>query len=98
LIIGVLGVANQVRIKRLLAFSSIHHLGWILICNCIYDYGCVNYLLVYSIIILSVIIIFSKYEGLNFNFIGRVNEKYLLILGLLSMGGMPPILGFFLKW
>lgn len=96
--IGVLGIINQVRIKRLLAYSSIHHIGWMLICNCVYDYIWVSYLLIYSIIILRIIVILSKYEGLNFNFINKVNEKYILMLGLLSIGGVPPMLGFFLKW
>jgi len=98
LVIGVLGVVNQIYIKRLIAFSSIHHIGWMLICNYIYDYMWLRYLFIYIFIVLRIIIILSKYEGLNFNFLGRVRERYLLIISLLSIGGMPPILGFFLKW
>lgn len=98
IVIGLLGIINQVRIKRLLAFSSIHHIGWMLICLYIYDYFWVRYLVMYSFLIFSVVVILSKNEMTTFNLLGKVNEKNLLVFGLLRIGGMPPILGFFLKW
>lgn len=98
IVVGVVGIINQIRIKRLLAFSSIHHIGWILICNFIYDIVWLIYLAIYTFIILRLIVIILKYEGINFNLLGKVYEKYIFILRLLSIGGIPPILGFFLKW
>jgi len=44
-----------------------------------------------------VVVILSKNEIITFNLLGKVNEKYLLVFGLLSIGGIPPMLGFFLK-
>lgn len=98
LYVGLIGVINQTRIKRLLAYSSIHHNGWILMCVYIYDYFWLIYLILYSFLIFSIIVIISKNEILNFSLLRKINEKNILIFGLLSIGGIPPILGFFLKW
>lgn len=98
ILIGALGIINQTNIKRLIAYSSIHHIGWLLVCVYINIYIWVIYLIIYRFIILGVIFIFSKNENFYINILLKVNEKWILVLGLFSIGGLPPILGFFLKW
>lgn len=97
LLVGVLIILNQVKIKRILAYSSIHHLGWIIILlNLNLDFWLV-YLFIYIIIIVPLIYLFRiiNVETL-IDLIGR-RIRWLVILGILSIGGIPPILGFYMK-
>lgn len=98
LLFGILGSLNQIHIKRLLAFSSIHHIGWLLICNNI-DRGIwIVYLLIYMFVIFSVILIFSYFEIENLIGVNKYKNKWWFLLRILRIGGMPPFLGFFIKW
>lgn len=98
LIIGAVGRFNQSDLKRFIAYSSIHHLGWILISRLLYDNIWILYLFIYSFVLLNVLFIFNYYDLININMISKCKNKFSLILGILRMGGIPPILGFFLKW
>nr|YP_006576347.1 NADH dehydrogenase subunit 2 [Ixodes ricinus]AEM23565.1 NADH dehydrogenase subunit 2 [Ixodes ricinus] len=100
--IGSLGGLNQTSLKKILAFSSISHLAWMMALI----FSCHNfwmlYLLIYSMILIKIIKTFMK----NYNFsILNLNSmkltffnKMVMISFFLSLGGMPPFLGFFMKW
>nr|YP_010248807.1 NADH dehydrogenase subunit 2 [Phintella cavaleriei]QTT58085.1 NADH dehydrogenase subunit 2 [Phintella cavaleriei] len=99
LLMGIFGSFNQNNIKQLLGYSSIHHLGWI------YMIGMNNgeifwllYLMLYSVVLLSVVILLIKGEVINFIKMYSSEYKLLFILSMLSMAGLPPLLGFYLKW
>lgn len=98
LMIGAIGRFNQNDLKRFMAYSSIHHLGWILISRLLYDNIWILYLFIYSFVLLNVLFMFNYYNLVNINIISKCKNKFRLILGILSIGGIPPILGFFLKW
>lgn len=98
LMIGAIGRFNQNDLKRFMAYSSIHHLGWILISRLLYDNIWILYLFIYSFVLLNVLFMFNYYDLVNINIISKCKNKFRLILGILSIGGIPPILGFFLKW
>lgn len=98
LVVGAIGRFNQSDLKRFIAYSSIHHLGWILISRLLYDNIWILYLFIYSFVLLNVLFIFNYYDLININIISKCKSKFRLILGILSIGGIPPILGFFLKW
>nr|YP_010904388.1 NADH dehydrogenase subunit 2 [Heteropoda venatoria]WCS92208.1 NADH dehydrogenase subunit 2 [Heteropoda venatoria] len=98
LIFGVVGSFNQVHMKRLLAFSSIHHIGWLLMCNLVDSKVWIVYLLMYVLVIGSVILILSYFEIENLMGMSKSKSKWWFLLSMLSMGGMPPFLGFFLSW
>nr|UFZ13398.1 NADH dehydrogenase subunit 2 [Neohermes filicornis] len=102
LIIGAIGGFNQTNLRSLMAFSSINHLGWILSAMLINENLWMTYFLFYSF--LSIIIVYSfnnfqiyhinqLYSSLNFNLI----LKFFLLMNLLSLGGLPPFLGFLPK-
>lgn len=93
---------NQNSIRKILAISSINNSSWIIIIIIINEIIWFNYFIIYSIINLLIINIFYKY---NINYINQIkffnfrffNKLNLLIL-ILSIMGLPPIIGFFIKW
>nr|YP_010937255.1 NADH dehydrogenase subunit 2 [Ixodes loricatus]WKW95212.1 NADH dehydrogenase subunit 2 [Ixodes loricatus] len=101
-LIGSLGGFNQTSLKKILAYSSITHLSWILTLIMMSQNFWVIYFLIYSFILLKIIFLLKKNE---FSLIVNLNlmkvpflEKLFLLTLLLSLGGMPPFLGFLTKW
>nr|ACF04907.1 NADH dehydrogenase subunit 2 [Calyptraea chinensis] len=102
-LIGGLGGYNQSQIRALLAYSSISHLGWIFF-SCIYsETVMVIYLAIY------IMITFGLFLSLLHSnlFIMKVSKKMLdsmvsakitMMVLFLTLGGLPPFLGFFSKW
>nr|YP_009655366.1 NADH dehydrogenase subunit 2 [Epeus alboguttatus]QCL18083.1 NADH dehydrogenase subunit 2 [Epeus alboguttatus] len=98
LLVGVLGSFNQSNIKELLAYSSIHHLGWIMLIMMKGNLSWMLYLLMYGLVLFSIIHVLILNNIIYFYMMYKCKNKIWFILGMLSMAGMPPLLGFFLKW
>jgi len=110
LIIGCIGGVIQSKIKRLLAYSAINHIGFILLGVLSVDTFGVQSSIVYmtNYIILSIIffsIILIVYNTSNLYITQLVGMSRLnpvlgitLTLGLLSVAGIPPLSGFFAKF
>nr|UYB78730.1 NADH dehydrogenase subunit 2 [Ornithodoros turicata] len=97
---GSLGGLNQFSIRKILAFSSITHLAWMLSLIMLNSNMWLMYMLIYTTI-LAFIINFMHINSMNFinqtiSF-SKENSLYIIIL-LMSLGGMPPMIGFFMKW
>lgn len=93
---------NQIRLRKILAYSSINHIAWILIglINSIYIW--LIYFLVYVVSNFNLIFIFSKFNIFNINQLNTLKlsflEKGIISLNFLSLAGLPPIIGFLPKW
>nr|UNO54144.1 NADH dehydrogenase subunit 2 [Dermacentor (Indocentor) sp.] len=92
---------NLKLIKKILIFSSISHQGWML-CLIIKKINFwMMYLIVYSWIIFNIIKSCKKFKMYSFSKITinkmNYNEKMNFISQFMSLGGMPPFLGFFMK-
>lgn len=98
LIIGIYGSMNQSDLKQLIAYSSVHHLGWIIILILGKEFVWIIYLLIYSIILYTVFIVLARDNIINFSILFCSKYKVIFMLSILRIGGIPPILGFFLKW
>lgn len=98
LIIGVLGSFNQTNIKHLLAYSSIHHLGWIIIIGILCNIRWILYLIIYGLVLFSVIILLFKDNVIDLRYLYSSKYKIIYIINILRIGGIPPLLGFYLKW
>lgn len=98
LVVGVIGRINQVGIKELIAYSSVHHIGWIIVRFIVRDDFWWIYLLIYRIILLRVIIILDNELISQIFSVIKFERKILITLIILNLGGVPPIIGFFLKW
>uniref|UniRef100_A0AAU7E466 NADH-ubiquinone oxidoreductase chain 2 n=1 Tax=Unilepidotricha sp. 1 SJR-2024a TaxID=3158271 RepID=A0AAU7E466_9NEOP len=93
---------NQTSLRKILAFSSINHLGWMIIAIMISNNLWNFYFIIY---LFMMILICSTFHLLNFFFINqmffnKMNNmiKLSIFLNFLSLGGMPPLLGFLPKW
>ncbi len=98
-----LGGLNQTQLRPLLAYSSIGHISWILAARIRSYSSRILYLIIYILITLSLISLFSSSSSysnltsLNISSTSTINTTNLFIL-VLSLGGLPPFLGFFPKW
>nr|UEV86548.1 NADH dehydrogenase subunit 2 [Leucoma chrysoscela] len=101
-IIGALGGLNQTSLRKLMAFSSINNLGWMLSSMMISESLWFFYLLIYSFLISIMCLLFNMINMFYINqlFIVNLNSliKINLFINFLSLGGLPPFLGFIPKW
>lgn len=98
LLLGMIGSFNQTNIKQLLAYSSISHLGWILIIGMFKGMRWMIYLVLYGIVLWRVVILLVKDNIIDFVNLYLNKNKLIFIIRMLRIGGIPPLLGFFLKW
>nr|AXS65059.1 NADH dehydrogenase subunit 2 [Coleoptera sp. 1 KM-2017] len=98
---GAIGGLNQTSIRKILAFSSINHMGWMIACMKYNQNMWMVYLMLYSTISYMIIKI------MNYNSIYFINqmfmnssttEKVIISTLMMSLGGLPPFLGFLPKW
>lgn len=98
LIFGVFGSFNQRDLKQLIAFSSVYHLGWILLCELVDDISWIIYLFVYRFIVFPVVNLLKWLEIDRLIKVIKMKYKNWFALFILRIAGIPPFLGFFLKW
>nr|YP_010946596.1 NADH dehydrogenase subunit 2 [Margattea spinosa]WGO57314.1 NADH dehydrogenase subunit 2 [Margattea spinosa] len=101
--VGSLGGMNQLSIRKLMTYSSINHIGWMLTTLTISETLWILYFTIYSILT-STLVLIAKFT--NISFVNQVNlmnnnswiPKFMMFSSLLSLGGLPPFLGFLPKW
>lgn len=109
LVIGCVGAINQSKLKRLLAYSSIVGMGFIMLGINIGSYQGMEagtiYMVIYMISFASILIIIDKSIGEK-STLGELSNllaNNLVLLGtfailMLSVAGIPPLGGFLSKW
>nr|QLY89819.1 NADH dehydrogenase subunit 2 [Pyrgus armoricanus] len=101
-IIGAIGGINQTSLRKLLSFSSINNLGWMMSSILISESLWLLYFLMYSFLISIMCFTFHimNIYFINQLFIFNMNLllKFFIFINFLSLGGLPPFLGFFPKW
>nr|AIW06052.1 NADH dehydrogenase subunit 2 [Vietnamella sp. MT-2014] len=102
-LVGGLGGLNQTSLRKIMAYSSINHIGWILAGLLVSNFLWISYYIFYVLLSLPIIMnfyylqlnyfpqLFSLKDSNNFNFI-------FMFSNFLSLGGLPPFLGFLPKW
>ena len=101
LVICVLGVIFQIRIKKLIIFSSIFTSSWVISSIIYFKIIWIFLLTLYRIILFFFIIFLTnrnfqiKEEG-NYSLITQIEKIYIFLI-LLRIAGVPPFLGFFIK-
>nr|QUL61650.1 NADH dehydrogenase subunit 2 [Orthopagus splendens] len=91
---------NQTSLKKILAYSSISNTPMMLITMMVSKSHFIMFFITYSIINASIM---SMLKKLNLNFLNQMNNKpkinkMMILINMLSISGMPPLLGFFPKW
>nr|YP_009971760.1 NADH dehydrogenase subunit 2 [Cucujus kempi]QNG56470.1 NADH dehydrogenase subunit 2 [Cucujus kempi] len=94
---------NQISLRKILTYSSINHISWMLASMLNSQIIWSIYFLIYSIISFNIIIIFHKWNIFYINQLINIMNYDMMIkltfnLNFLSLGGLPPFLGFLPKW
>nr|YP_007627005.1 NADH dehydrogenase subunit 2 [Tristira magellanica]AGC22270.1 NADH dehydrogenase subunit 2 [Tristira magellanica] len=103
IIIGALGGLNQSSLKQLMAYSSISHLGWMISSLVASENLWEIYFIIYFLLSMIMVLIFNQSNLFYTNQIyssknTKPEMKFMMIISLLSLGGLPPFLGFLPKW
>nr|YP_009740732.1 NADH dehydrogenase subunit 2 [Calliptamus barbarus]QID03707.1 NADH dehydrogenase subunit 2 [Calliptamus barbarus] len=103
IIIGAIGGLNQTSLRQLLAYSSISHLGWMISSLIVSENAWELYFIIYSLLSLIMVLLFKQMNLFFMNQIYSASNmkteiKFMMFLSLLSLGGLPPFLGFLPKW
>nr|YP_009990543.1 NADH dehydrogenase subunit 2 [Schedophilus medusophagus]QNM99858.1 NADH dehydrogenase subunit 2 [Schedophilus medusophagus] len=102
-LVGGWGGLNQTQLRKILAYSSIAHLGWMILVLQFSPSLTLLTLLTYLIMTFSTFLVFKLNKATNINALATSWTKApaltaLTPLILLSLGGLPPLTGFMPKW
>ena len=102
-LVGGWGGLNQTQLRKILAYSSIAHLGWIILVIQFNQQLALLALLIYIPITFSAFITFKISNSTTINTLATSWAKTpsltaIAPLVLLSLGGLPPLSGFIPKW
>nr|YP_009630587.1 NADH dehydrogenase subunit 2 [Diamphipnoa annulata]QBR55094.1 NADH dehydrogenase subunit 2 [Diamphipnoa annulata] len=103
IMVGSLGGFNQTSLRKILAYSSINHLGWMIAALMIGENLWILYFSTYTFLSFAMVYMFNNMklfhvkQIFSLNYINPVN-KFAMFITLLSLGGLPPFLGFLPKW
>nr|QNJ33237.1 NADH dehydrogenase subunit 2 [Cnemoplites edulis] len=102
IISGILGL-NQISLRKILAYSSINHISWMISSMLNSKEIWLMYFIIYSIITINIVILFYftntfLLKQLFNSFNQNKTLKFFFVMNFLSLGGLPPFLGFFPKW
>jgi len=111
IIVGSVGAINQTKIKRVIAYSAIAHMGWVVLGLAVGTLwalqAAVIYMIIYMIMGMNIFsIILNQYVSSGNNYIIELSglarrEPVIAItlsLALLSIAGVPPLAGFYSKY
>nr|YP_009058451.1 NADH dehydrogenase subunit 2 [Bidyanus bidyanus]WJQ22038.1 NADH dehydrogenase subunit 2 [Bidyanus bidyanus]BAP40493.1 NADH dehydrogenase subunit 2 [Bidyanus bidyanus] len=102
-LIGGWGGLNQTQLRKILAYSSIAHLGWMILILQFTPSLTLLTLLTYFIMTSSTFLVFKLNDAKSINNLALSWTKAPVLMALtplilLSLGGLPPLTGFMPKW
>nr|YP_010501261.1 NADH dehydrogenase subunit 2 [Cottus pitensis]UXB59421.1 NADH dehydrogenase subunit 2 [Cottus pitensis]UXB59434.1 NADH dehydrogenase subunit 2 [Cottus pitensis] len=102
-LVGGWGGLNQTQLRKVLAYSSIAHLGWMILIVQFSPSLTLLALLTYLVMTFSTFLVFKLNNSTSINTLATSWAKTpaltsLTPLILLSLGGLPPLTGFMPKW
>nr|YP_009542394.1 NADH dehydrogenase subunit 2 [Parasesarma affine]YP_009967223.1 NADH dehydrogenase subunit 2 [Parasesarma bidens]ATV99240.1 NADH dehydrogenase subunit 2 [Parasesarma bidens]AYU57077.1 NADH dehydrogenase subunit 2 [Parasesarma affine]WRK84363.1 NADH dehydrogenase subunit 2 [Parasesarma affine] len=102
-IVGALGGLNLLQLRKIIAFSSINHMSWMMIAISTGDVFWLIYFIIYTFILLSITSMFYNLQMFTLSNLiqsdqNSVLHSILISFNLLSLGGLPPFTGFIPKW
>nr|YP_009048810.1 NADH dehydrogenase subunit 2 [Xenophysogobio boulengeri]AID52423.1 NADH dehydrogenase subunit 2 [Xenophysogobio boulengeri] len=103
IIIGGWGGLNQTQLRKIMAYSSIAHLGWMIMIAQFKPQLTMLAMLTYIVMTAATFLTFKSMSTTNINTLAMSWSKTPAItataaLALLSLGGLPPLTGFMPKW
>nr|YP_009695387.1 NADH dehydrogenase subunit 2 [Pyrocoelia praetexta]QEJ81617.1 NADH dehydrogenase subunit 2 [Pyrocoelia praetexta] len=103
MIISGMMAINQISLRKILAYSSINHMGWMMSSMMLSQSIWLIYFSIYVITTVNIIMMFNLTNSFfvpQLNLIWNFNPmiKLFFLLNFLSMAGIPPFIGFLPKW
>ena len=103
ILIGGWGGLNQTQVRKILAFSSIGKMGWIVVTSIYSVKAAITMLVIYLIINTAIFLLFDHLKVYTLGHLKTTSQLSpirvaLVILTILSLGGLPPLTGFILKF
>nr|WNH22285.1 NADH dehydrogenase subunit 2 [Ulaema lefroyi] len=103
ILVGGWGGLNQTQLRKILAYSSTAHLGWMILVLQYSPTLALLTLLTYFVMTTSTFLLFKFNKSTNINTLAGSWAKAPVLtaltpLVLLSLGGLPPLTGFMPKW
>nr|AGA56210.1 NADH dehydrogenase subunit 2 [Cryptolithodes sitchensis] len=102
-IIGSMMGINQTCLRKIMTFSSINHMAWMLAAAMLSENMMFMHFLFYCCISSSVALIFHNHQAFYINNLIDKKESssisnFPMFMALFSLGGLPPFTGFIPKW
>nr|WNH21765.1 NADH dehydrogenase subunit 2 [Gillellus greyae] len=102
-LIGGWGGLNQTQLRKILAYSSVAHLGWMILILQFSPHLTLLTLITYFLMTFSTFLVFKANNSTNISTLATAWSKAPVLtaltpLVLLSLGGLPPLTGFAPKW
>ncbi|NP_740232.1 NADH dehydrogenase subunit 2 (mitochondrion) [Polyodon spathula] len=102
-IVGGWGGLNQTQLRKILAYSSIAHLGWMMVIMQYSPSLAMLNLTLYIIMTTATFLTFKNVTSTKLNALALTWSKTpmmttMAMMTLLSLGGLPPLTGFMPKW
>nr|NP_659212.1 NADH dehydrogenase subunit 2 [Ranodon sibiricus]AAX97572.1 NADH dehydrogenase subunit 2 [Ranodon sibiricus]CAD12073.1 NADH dehydrogenase subunit 2 [Ranodon sibiricus] len=102
-LIGGWGGLNQTQLRKIMAYSSIAHMGWMILILTFLPHLMMMNLLIYLIMTLSMFMMLIHFNSLTINKLSLSWIKTpiltsMMMITLMSMSGLPPTSGFIPKW
>nr|YP_010940428.1 NADH dehydrogenase subunit 2 [Mesechinus dauuricus]WLR81372.1 NADH dehydrogenase subunit 2 [Mesechinus dauuricus] len=103
IMLGGWGGLNQTQLRKMMAFSSIAHMGWMMAILCYNPNIMILNFSIYMIMTITLFMIFKHNSSTNISNLSLICNKSpivasLLALMFMSLGGLPPLTGFLPKW
>nr|QQQ88633.1 NADH dehydrogenase subunit 2 [Hyalella cajasi] len=97
---GSVGGLMSASLRKIMAYSSISHMSWILMGMVLSNSIWLGYYSVYCLVLFSVLHVFNEEKLFSINQLILSNKKICAVAGLslLSLGGLPPFTGFIPKF
>nr|AXS65581.1 NADH dehydrogenase subunit 2 [Cleroidea sp. 5 KM-2017] len=101
LVSGIMGF-NQISMRKIMTYSSINHIGWMISALSYSQPIWIIYFTVYTLISANIILVFNFFKIFFIKQMITLQidsmTKLVLIMNFFSLGGLPPFLGFVPKW
>nr|AAX97598.1 NADH dehydrogenase subunit 2 [Liua tsinpaensis]AKH04389.1 NADH dehydrogenase subunit 2 [Liua tsinpaensis] len=102
-LIGGWGGINQTQLRKIMAYSSIAHMGWMILILTFLPHLMMMNLFIYLIMTMSMFMMLIHFNSLNINklAVSWIKNPILtsfMMITLMSLGGLPPTSGFIPKW
>nr|ANJ70693.1 NADH dehydrogenase subunit 2 [Uloma sp. BMNH 1425257] len=103
LLISTISGFNQISLRKIMAFSSINHIAWMLSSLMMSLSTWSIYFMIYSLMNTNITVMFHLTKTFFLNQIPNIlnqnkTAKFALMSNFLSLGGLPPFIGFLPKW